>query len=434
MLKKNWPDDDVEQRRDRQQEHGQRHAPELEVGVAEEHQQQREHDHDEDAEDERRDRERDRRSDAPLQLVADVAPAVGGAEVEREELRRALDEDRVRQLPRALLLAVPEQRLVVAALHLPLLDRVLRDALAADVHPRHVVRRVHREEQQEREQVDADQDQHAVADPADDVVDHDAAPSAASVRAAVSRSRRRQANHAGTMAATSASAMQRNRPPDRPVPFGDLSRAELGIEPQVADVVAHDLRRLAVADPLVIGRRRRREVAEAPHRVVLHDLDHPVDELLLLRAVLEELHLLEQLVELRILVVRVVLAVAVGQRLRVRPVQHEQEVLRVRIVGEPAPEEDLDRALGHLVLEAVVVGRAHLHLHADLRELLRVPVEQRLDAGRRRGLIVEIEHQRLAGLRVAAVGIARLGEQLLRLVDASGAPACRPDPCGRPPD
>ena len=329
-----------------------------------------------------------------------------------------LDEDRVRQLPRPLLLAVPEQRLVVAALHLPFLDRVLRDALAADVHPRHVVRRVHREEQQEREQVDADQDQHAVADTADDVVDHGAAPSAASVRAAVSRSRRRQKYHAGTMAMpTSGKREQRNRPPDRLVPFGDLLRAELGIEPQVADVVAHDLRRLAVADPLVIGGGRRREVAEAPHGVVLHDLDHPVDELLLFRTVLEELHLLEQLVELGILVVRVVLAVAVGQRLRVRSVEHEQEVLRIGIVGEPAPEEDLDRALGHLVLEAVVVGRAHLHLHADLRELLRVPVEQRLDARRRRGLVVEVEHQRLAGLRIAPVGIARLGEQLLRFLD-----------------
>src|SRR4030095_9826148 len=60
-------------------------------------------------------------------------------------------------------------------------------------------------EQHEREQVDADEDQQPIADPADDVVDHGAVPSAASVRADVSRSRRRQANHAGTMAATNAS-------------------------------------------------------------------------------------------------------------------------------------------------------------------------------------------------------------------------------------
>ena len=183
-----------------------------------------------------------RRPHAPLQLVADVAPAVGGAEVEREQLRRALDEDRVRQLPRALRLAVPEQRLVVAALDLPLLDRVLRDALAADVHPRHVVRRVHREEQQEREEVDADQDQHAVADPADDVVDHGAAPSArerARGGLALAPAPGEPRRHDG---GDEHEHDQRDRPPDRLVPFGDLARAELGIEPQVADVVAHDLR------------------------------------------------------------------------------------------------------------------------------------------------------------------------------------------------
>ena len=233
--------------------------------------------------------------------------------------------------------AVPEQRLVVAALHLPFLDRVLRHALAADVHPRHVVRRVHGEEQQEREQVDADQDQHAVADPAQDVMDHSAAPSAASVRAAVSRSRRRQANHAGTMASEDAERDQRNRPPDGLVPFGDLLRAELRIEPQVADVIAHDLRRLAVADPLLESGRRRREIPEAPDGVVLHRLDHLVDELLLFRPVLQELHLLEELVERGILVVRVVLAVAVGERLRVRPVEHERGSSRRRDSRRASP-------------------------------------------------------------------------------------------------
>jgi hypothetical protein len=59
---------------------------------------------------------------------------------------------------------VPVQRLVVAALGLPLLDLLLRDALAADVQPRHVVGRVDGEEQEEGEEVDADQDQQAVAE------------------------------------------------------------------------------------------------------------------------------------------------------------------------------------------------------------------------------------------------------------------------------
>src|SRR5580765_5772717 len=74
---------------------------------------------------------------------------------------------------------------------------------------------------------------------------------------------------------------QRDRPPDRCVPFGELARTQLGVEPQVADVVADDLRRLAVADPLVIGGGGGRKVAEAPHGVLLQDLDHLVDQLLL---------------------------------------------------------------------------------------------------------------------------------------------------------
>ena len=81
---------------------------------------------------------------------------------QREQRHRTLPEASVsRELRRALFSAVPVQRLVVAALGLPLVDLLLRDALAADVQARHVVGRVDGEEQEEGEQVDADQDRAA---------------------------------------------------------------------------------------------------------------------------------------------------------------------------------------------------------------------------------------------------------------------------------
>ena len=181
-------------------------------------------------------------------------------------------------------------------------------------------------------------------------------------------------------------------------------------------MVADDLGRLAIADPLVVGGGRGREVTEAPHRVLLHQRDHLVDQLLFGGAVFEKLHLVVQPVERRVLVVRGVFAVAAGGCLGIRAVEHEQEVFRIRVVGQPAKEEDLDRALAHLVLEAVVVGRPHLELDRDLGELLGVPVEQCLGAWRR-GLVVEIEHQRFAGRGVAPGRVTGLCQQQFRLVD-----------------
>ncbi|KAG1249107.1 hypothetical protein G6F65_019257 [Rhizopus arrhizus] len=68
---------------------------------------------------------------------------------------------------------VEEERLVVAALDLPFFHRVLAGALSADGQARHVVRRVDREEQDEGEEVHADQNQHAIQQPADYIADHD---------------------------------------------------------------------------------------------------------------------------------------------------------------------------------------------------------------------------------------------------------------------
>ena len=101
-------------------------------------------------------RELQARGHAARNLVADVAGAlgIGAAEVELEERDRTFPEDGLRQVLAAGAGIVPVQRLVVAALGLPLDDLLLADALAADVQPRHVVRRVDGEEKKEGRQVD----------------------------------------------------------------------------------------------------------------------------------------------------------------------------------------------------------------------------------------------------------------------------------------
>jgi hypothetical protein len=82
------------------------------------------------------------------------------------------EENRVRQLGAAAGGLVPHQGLVVAALDLPLLDRLGRHALDAELQARHVVRRIHHEEQGEGEQVHPDQDRDRVQQAADDVGEH----------------------------------------------------------------------------------------------------------------------------------------------------------------------------------------------------------------------------------------------------------------------
>ncbi len=103
-----------------------------------------------------------------------------------------------------------------------------------------------------------------------------------------------------------------------------------------------------------------------------------------------------------------------------RTVEQEEHVLGVGIVRIPAEEEELRVALAHLVLKPVEVGRPHHELHAQLAELLGQPVRARLVAEpARRG--VEIQDQRLAGLRVAPLRPARLGEQAARDVHPASA-------------
>jgi hypothetical protein len=73
-------------------------------------------------------------------------------------------------------------------------------------------------------------------------------------------------------------------------------------------------------------------------------------------------------------------------------------------------------SLAHPILEPVVVGRADLELDVELAHLLLLPVQARL-IRRADAVAVVVQHQRRAGLGIAATGIAGLGEQLLRFVD-----------------
>ena len=183
----------------------------------------------------------------------------------------------------ALLLGVQVQRLVVAALGLPLVDHLLRDALAADVQARHVVGRVDGEEQEEGRQVDAEQDQHAVGDAAQDVaapIRQMTSPRAFSALAPA---------QAAPPTQTSASSAARDDAASATTPAGSTAaslRTPLGdVQAQVAAVVADQDRRLGVVHPATA--RRADEYGKKPKlhgASSLHDLDHLVDHRLLLRA------------------------------------------------------------------------------------------------------------------------------------------------------
>src|SRR5688572_18392450 len=165
--------------------------------------------------------------------------------------------------------------------------------------------------------------------------------------------------------------------------------------------------------------------AEDPRRVAARDLHHAVDELLARGRVRHVLHALEKRVELGARIVRAVRARAVGARLRA--VQKKKEVLGIRVVGAPAQAVHLLRSLADLFLEAIPVGLAHLELDRELLELLAPPVKARFVAGPARSR-VEIEHERRAGLRIPALGIAGLSKKLLSLVEgATGLAAVAPD-------
>ena len=72
--------------------------------------------------------------------------------------------------------------------------------------------------------------------------------------------------------------------------------------------------------------------------------------------VLHVLHLFEQAVVLRVVVIRGVLAVM--PHLLVRPIQQEQKIFRIGVIAFQPKIKHLRVAFAHLVLKAVVVGGA----------------------------------------------------------------------------
>ena len=78
------------------------------------------------------------------------------------------------QRPQPLPAGVVEIGQVERALALPAVDLLGRDPLLAEVGAGHIVRRIHKEEQDKDDQVDADQDGQGVQRAADDIGDHGA--------------------------------------------------------------------------------------------------------------------------------------------------------------------------------------------------------------------------------------------------------------------
>ncbi len=165
--------DDVEQGRDGHQDHAQDHPPHVDIGGAKERQQHGKGDVDQDSHQEYRDRDRQRRPHALLDIVADIPPVIGAAELKRKQPDRLVEENRVGDFLKALRLRVVQQRLVVAPLRLPFPDRLRRHPFHAQVHPCHVIRAVDHEEQGKGQQVDPDQDRDGIQYPACDVGEHD---------------------------------------------------------------------------------------------------------------------------------------------------------------------------------------------------------------------------------------------------------------------
>ena len=166
------PADDVKQTGHRHQQHAQRNACDVQRGGAKQRQQQREADIHHQPDQKGRQRDRQTRPHARRNFTPDAAPVVRVTEVEHEHGGGLLPEYCVGDFVRSAGRAIQQQRFVVTALLLPLLDGLRRHALDAKLHARHVVRRVHHEKQRKGEQVHPDQDRHGIEDAADQVGDH----------------------------------------------------------------------------------------------------------------------------------------------------------------------------------------------------------------------------------------------------------------------
>lgn len=150
------------------------------------------------------------------------------------------------------------------------------------------------------------------------------------------------------------SPQKHQRPHRGLIPLCPHAGALLDIDSLVFQGITDNLTRLPVLDPGVLQHVRLGVKGIHPGRVMLNDLLHFPQDGQPLRPVAHGLHLLEQGVETVVLVVCRVLALRLDTALG--PMEQEHEVLRVRIVGVPAQEEQLCAAFAQFVLEPVPVS------------------------------------------------------------------------------
>jgi hypothetical protein len=174
--------DDVEQDRDAHTEHAERDAEPVDVGLAQERHQQRDPDRQRQLEEEERQRER-QAGPQPLAEPARDRDVVGvaAAEVEREHAPEVLGDHGV-----ARGVGVPEARLVVAVIRLPLLEGLGR-RLLAERAARDVVGGGDDEEEDEEKEQHAEHRDGAVGDAAGKVDEDHRAASAERTDASAAR-------------------------------------------------------------------------------------------------------------------------------------------------------------------------------------------------------------------------------------------------------
>ena len=151
---------------------------------------------------------------------------------------------------------------------------------------------------------------------------------------------------------------------------------------------------------------------EGPRCVTLQHGHHAIDNVLAFGAVVHVAHPFEQTVKLRARIIGRILSAALGTRLR--SMQQEHEILRIRVIGIPAKYVQLCRPVAQLFLEAVQIRGTHHELDVDLSQLFGKPVRTRLRfrANQRR---IEIQSQWFAGSGINAVGISGLAQQAFRM-------------------
>ncbi len=140
------PADYIEQAGDGHQRDAQDHPPEIHVGCAKKHHDQCEHNVDHEPQDEYRQRNCEAGHHSCLDFARNIASVIGLPKTEGKHGGRFFKKYGMRKFCDTRLRAIKHERLVVTALLLPFCNGVGRNALDAQLHPRHIVRRIHDEE------------------------------------------------------------------------------------------------------------------------------------------------------------------------------------------------------------------------------------------------------------------------------------------------